>query len=148
MNLPGIFISNHPEVKKHIYLRKRSQFNMKFFLTVSLIVAFIAMVCADELNDEKGAFTVSTFFSFVRQLLVWATFQCMKQEIWYLEGPEELWRIREILDFLNSHPCLFIQLQIEILLALPYEILFSPQPQWKRQKEKLMFWCETSNNAF
>lgn len=53
-----------------------------------------------------------------------------------------------ILDFLNSHPCLFIQLQIEILLALPYEILFSPQPQWKRQKEKLMFWCETSNNAF
>ena len=55
---------------------------------------------------------------------------------------------REILDFLNSHPCLFIQLQIEISLALPYEILFSPQPQWKRQKEKLMFWCETSNNAF
>ncbi|XP_027056228.1 uncharacterized protein LOC113683212 [Pocillopora damicornis] len=30
---------------------------MKFFLTVSLIVAFMAMVCADELNDEKGAFT-------------------------------------------------------------------------------------------
>lgn len=43
---------------------------MKFFLTVSLIVAFMAMVCADELNDEKGAFTVSTFFYFVRQLLV------------------------------------------------------------------------------
>lgn len=84
------------------------------------------MVCADELNDEKGAFTVSTFFSFVRQLLVWATFQCMKQEIWYLEGPIKSWTLknslkksfflyREILDFLNSHPCLFMQLQIELL---------------------------------
>ena len=97
MNLPGVFKSNHPEVKKHIYLRKRSHFNMKFFLTVSLIVAFMAMVCADELNDEKGAFTVSTFFSFVRQLLVWATFQCMKQEIWYLEGPIKSWTLKNSL---------------------------------------------------
>ena len=158
MNLPGIFISNHPEVKKHIYLRKRSQFNMKFFLTVSLIVAFMAMVCADELNDEKGAFTVSTFFSFVRQLLVWATFQCIKQEIWYLEGPIKSWTLKNSLKKVTFN---IVRFWTFLKLILVYLYIcksnyysstlwnsFSPQPQWKRQKEKLMFWCETSNNAF
>ena len=37
---------------------------MKSFLTVSLFVALVVVVCADELNDDKGAFTVSyVFFS-------------------------------------------------------------------------------------
>ena len=50
-------------------------------------------------------------------------------------------------EFFKKSCFLYREIYI-VLLALPYEILFSPQPQWKRQKEKLMFWCETSNNAF